>query len=128
GRKPLIWLGMLWNGAFTLVLLFCSQPGNLAWELGLMVLLGCGTGLYYGLPPAIAADVAPVESRGVCISVYRFWQAPGHIVAGLVFLLCYRIYGETLGAAERIMVVSAVLLFLGGVIAFAFMKEALASR
>jgi hypothetical protein len=77
------------------------------------------------LPPAIAADVAPVQWRGVCISVYRFWRDMGNIVAALVFGLFYRYYGETLEAAERIMVVSAVLLFLGAAIAFVFMKETL---
>ncbi len=127
GRKPLIWLGMLWNAAFTLVFLFLSRPGDLGWELVLMVLLGCGTGLYYGLPPAIAADVAPVQWRGVCISVYRFWRDMGHIIAGLVILLFYRIYGENPVAARWIMVVSAALLFLGAAVAFLFMQETLES-
>ncbi len=127
GRKPLIWMGMLWNGVFTLVLLNLSRPGDLAWELGLMVLLGCGTGLYYGLPPAIAADVAPVQWRGVCISVYRFWRDMGNIVAAGVFGVFYHFYGETKEAAEKIMVVSAALLFLGAAIALVFMRETLES-
>jgi MFS family permease len=126
GRKPLIWIGMLWNAVFTLVLFYSSRRGDLAWELGLMVLLGCGTGLYYGLPPAIAADVAPVQWRGVCISVYRFWRDTGHIVAALVFAAFYRIHeGAPQVATEWIMAVSAVLLFLGAAVAFVFMKETL---
>jgi MFS family permease len=67
GRKNLIWMGMLWSAVFAVVLMQFSVEGNLAWQLFLTILLGCGTGFYYGLPPAIAADVAPVEYRGVCI-------------------------------------------------------------
>jgi MFS family permease len=126
GRKPLIWLGMLWNGAFTLVLFFFSRADDMAWELVLMVLLGCGTGLYYGLPPAIAADVAPVQWRGVCISVYRFWRDTGHIAAALVFGAFYTLYEhEPQVATAWIMAVSAALLLLGGAIALVFMKETL---
>jgi MFS family permease len=123
GRKPLVWLGMLWNGVFTLVFLYLSRPGDIAWEVFLTVLLGCGTGFYYGLPPAIAADVAPVEWRGVAISVYRFWRDFGHIVSTLVFFAIYRSYGETILAAEWILWVSAALLFAGAAIALLFMKE-----
>jgi MFS family permease len=123
GRKHLIWLGMLWNAAFTLVFLYFSQGGQLALEVTLAVLLGCGTGFYYGLPPAIAADVAPVHYRAVCISVYRFWRDSGNIIATLVFFGIYRIWGETQLAAERIMQVSAVLLLAGAVVAFVLMRE-----
>jgi MFS family permease len=123
GRKHLIWLGMIWNAVFTLVLLYFSQPNNLPWELTLSVLLGCGTGFYYGLPPAIAADVAPVHHRAVYISVYRFWRDSGNIIATLVFFGIYRLWGETVLAAERIMQVSAGLLAVGAVIALVFMKE-----
>jgi MFS family permease len=128
GRKPLVWLGMLWNGAFTLVLFFFSRADDLALELGLMVLLGCGTGLYYGLPPAIAADVAPVQWRGVCISVYRFWRDAGHIAAALVFGAFQSLYQhQPQTATAWIVVVSAALLFLGAAVAFVFMKETLES-
>jgi MFS family permease len=123
GRKWLIGCGMLWSGVFTLVLLFGSRPDNLGWQLLLTVLLGCGTGLYYGLPPAIVADVAPVAYRGVCISVYRFWRDFGHIAAALVIMGCYRLWGETIVAAERIMLVSALLLLAGAAVAFRFMRE-----
>jgi MFS family permease len=123
GRKNLIWMGMLWNAIFTLVLLQFSRGGNLLWELGLTVLLGCGTGFYYGLPPAIAADVAPLEYRGVCISIYRFWRDSGNILAPLAFAAIYWRWGETLAAAKVIMLVSAGLLFVGASVALAFMRE-----
>src|SRR5262249_27700109 len=103
GRKPLIWLGMLWNGVVTLAFMCMSRHGGIAWEVFLTVLLGCGTGFYYGLPPAIAADVAPVEWRGVAISVYRFWRDFGHILSTLVFFGIYWIHGETRLAAEWIL-------------------------
>jgi MFS family permease len=123
GRKHLIWVGMLWNAAFTLVLYYFSRPDNLPLELALAVLLGCGTGFYYGLPPAIAADLAPVHYRAVCISVYRFWRDSGNIVATLVFFGIYHVWGETQLAAERIMQVSALLLAVGALVAFWFMRE-----
>jgi MFS family permease len=123
GRKHLIWLGMLWNAVFTLVVLYLSRPDNVAWEVFLMVLLGCGTGFYYGLPPAIAADVAPVEWRGVAISVYRFWRDFGHILSTLVFAGIYLIFGPTRQAVEWIFWVSAVLLLGGGAVALVFMEE-----
>lgn len=128
GRKTLVWAGMLWNAVFTLVFLHASRPGDLGWELLLTVLLGCGTGLYYGLPPAIAADLAAVEWRGVAISVYRFWRDLGHIVAALVFIAVYRAYGQTQLAEERIMQVSAGLLVCAAVVAFVFMKETFPAR
>src|SRR5262249_23276355 len=93
GRKNLIWMGMLWNAVFALVLMQFSVEGNLAWQLVLTILLGCGTGFYYGLPPAIAADVAPVEYRGVCISVYRFYRDMGNIVATLTFAAIFEAWG-----------------------------------
>jgi MFS family permease len=125
GRKTLIWVGLLWSSIFTLVLLQFSAPDNLALELVLTILLGCGTGFYYGLPPAIAADVAPVEQRGVCISVYRFWRDMGNIVATLAFAGLFAWWGKdhTLAASESILRVSAGLLFAGAVIAFLFMRE-----
>jgi MFS family permease len=123
GRKRLIGSGMLWSGVFTLVLLFGSRPDSPGWELLLTVLLGCGTGFYYGLPPAIVADVAPVAYRGVCISVYRFWRDAGHIAAAVVFMGCYRLWGETVVAAKGIMLVSALLLFAGAAVAALLMRE-----
>jgi hypothetical protein len=59
----------------------------------------------------------------VCISVYRFWRDSGHIAAALVFMGCYRLWGQTAVAAERIMLVSALLLFAGAAVAFRFMSE-----
>jgi MFS family permease len=125
GRKNLIWSGMLWSAVFTLVLLHFSVADNLAWQLTLTVLLGCGTGFYYGLPPAIAADVAPLEYRGVCISVYRFWRDTGNIVSTLVFAGIFSLWGKDhiLQASETILLVSAVLLFVGAAIAWLFMQE-----
>jgi MFS family permease len=123
GRKHLIWLGMLWNGVFTLVFLYLSRPGSKEWEMFLMILLGCGTGFYYGLPPAIAADVAAVEWRGVAISVYRFWRDFGHIASTLVFFAIYWIFGETLLGVAWIFWVSAVLLIAGAAVAAIFMQE-----
>jgi MFS family permease len=125
GRKNLIWMGMLWNAVFALVLMQFSVEGNLVWQLFLTILLGCGTGFYYGLPPAIAADVAPVEYRGVCISVYRFYRDMGNIVATLTFAGIFDLFGRAhlREASEMILLVSAALLFLGAVIAFVFMRE-----
>src|SRR5262249_45124788 len=125
GRRKLIWMGMLWSAVFTLVLVQFSVAGNLAWQLALTILLGCGTGFYYGLPPAIAADVAPVEYRGVCISVYRFWRDMGNIVATLVFMAIFDIWGKgfTRQASETILVVSSALLFVGAAVAWLFMRE-----
>jgi MFS family permease len=123
GRRHLIWVGMLWNALFTAVFLLFSREGNLPLEMLLTILLGCGTGFYYGLPPAIAADVAPVQYRAVCISVYRFWRDMGNIVAPLAFAVVYHYWGMTKQAAEHIMQGSVVLLLVGAVIAWVFMRE-----
>jgi MFS family permease len=131
GRRHLIWLGMLWNAAFTLVFVHFSRDGDVAWQLGLAVLLGCGTGLYYGLPPAIAADVAPVQFRAVCISVYRFWRDTGNIIAPLAFAAVYALSPggkESRQAHEHIMYLSSGLLLVGAAIAWLFMRETYAHR
>ena len=49
----------------------------------------------------------------------------GHIVAALVFSAFYQLNEKTQVAAERIMIASAVLLFVGAAVALVFMKETL---
>ena len=84
GRKPLIVVGMLVQGAAIAAIALGS--GFATW-LAAAVVLGLGTAMVYPTLLAAVADVAAPAWRASAIGVYRLWRdlgfAAGAVVAGL---------------------------------------------
>lgn len=87
GRRPLVVLGMLLQGAGLLVLASASTYGA---AIASAVTLGLGTGMAYPVLIAVVADRAPAEARATALGVYRFFRdsgyAAGALIAGLGLL------------------------------------------
>ncbi len=82
GRKPLIVLGMLVQGAGLAVLV--GGGGSLASALAAAVLLGVGTALVYPTLIAAVSDAVQPHARAQAVGVYRFWRDMGLVVGALV--------------------------------------------
>lgn len=81
GRRPLIVLGMVFQGAGLLVL-----AGASTYSVALLaaVLLGLGTGMAYPVLIAAVADRAATEKRATALGVYRFFRDSGYALGALV--------------------------------------------
>ncbi|MGH3110739.1 MAG: MFS transporter [Gaiellaceae bacterium] len=118
GRKPLIVLGMLVQGAALAVLAL----GGGAFEpaLAAAALLGIGTALVYPTLIAAVSDAVQPRDRAPAVGVYRFWRdagfALGALLAGVV--------ADTSGAGTAIAVVAALTAASGLVVAATPWREA----
>jgi len=118
GRKPLIVLGMLVQGAALAVLAL----GDGAFEpaLAAAALLGVGTALVYPTLIAAVSDAVQPRDRAPAVGVYRFWRdagfALGALLAGVV--------ADTSGAGTAITVVAALTAASGLVVAATPWREA----
>ncbi len=81
GRKPLIVVGMLVQGAALGVVALGS--GFWSWFAG-SALLGVGTALVYPVLLAAVADVAHPAWRGSAVGVYRLWRDSGYVFGAIV--------------------------------------------
>jgi MFS family permease len=82
GRKPLISLGMLVQGAALALLV--AGGGSFAPALGAAVLLGAGTAMVYPTLIAAVSDAVEPRDRAQAVGVYRFWRDTGFVAGGLV--------------------------------------------
>ena len=81
GRKPLIVIGMILQGAaISLTVAFDSFS---AWIVT-MSMLGLGTALVYPTLLAAIADAVPAIDRATALGVYRFWRDAGFIAGALL--------------------------------------------
>jgi MFS family permease len=81
GRKPLIVVGMLLQGAALAGMAMADGFGP--WAIG-AVLVGVGTALVYPTLIAAVGDVAHPRWRATAVGVYRLWRDTGYVVGALV--------------------------------------------
>ena len=81
GRKPLIALGMLVQGAALALLL--AGGGAFAPALAAAVLLGTGTAMVYPTLIAAVSDAVQPRDRAQAVGIYRFWRDLGFVAGGL---------------------------------------------
>ena len=81
GRKPLITLGMLVQGAALALLV--AGGGALAPAFVAAVLLGAGTAMVYPTLIAAVSDAVEPRDRAQAVGIYRFWRDSGFVVGGL---------------------------------------------
>lgn len=82
GRKPLIVVGMLVQGAALAILV--GGAGRFLPALVAAVLLGIGTALVYPTLIAAVSDAVRPAARAQAVGVYRFWRDMGLVAGGLV--------------------------------------------
>jgi MFS family permease len=82
GRKPLIVLGMLVQGAALALLV----AGGGAFEPAFIaaILLGAGTAMVYPTLIAAVSDAVEPRDRAQAVGIYRFWRDSGFVVGGLI--------------------------------------------
>jgi len=81
GRKPLIALGMLLQGA-ALALLVVGG-GAFSPSLVAAILLGLGTAMVYPTLIAAVSDAVEPRDRAQAVGIYRFWRDMGFVAGGL---------------------------------------------
>src|SRR5262249_27631444 len=117
GRKPLITLGMLVQGAALGVLV--AGGGAIGPALAAAVLLGIGTALVYPTLLAAVSDAVPPRERAPAVGVYRFWRDAG-FVAGAV---AAGVGADAVGAGATIAAVAVLTAASGVWVAFAPIGE-----
>ena len=90
GRKPLIVLGQLFQGAGLLVI---AVGGDIAYWVTGSVLYGAGTAMAYPTLIAAVGDVAHPVWRGAAVGVYRLWRDLGFAVGAILSGLVADLYG-----------------------------------
>lgn len=110
GRKPLIAVGMLVQGAALALIALGSGFGP--WLAGL-ILLGAGTAMVYPTLLAAIGDVAHPSWRARSVGVYRLWRDGGFAVGALLSGLIADAYGVPTAVA----VVAAITALSGIVVA-----------
>ena len=81
GRKPLIVIGMVLQGAAISITAGFASYG--VW-IGAMGLLGLGTALVYPTLLAAVGDAVPAADRASFLGIYRFWRDAGFIIGALL--------------------------------------------
>jgi MFS family permease len=102
GRKPLIVVGMLLQGAALGVL--ALSGGSVAIATATAVLLGLGTALVYPTLIAAMSDVVSPVERAPVIGVYRFWRDSGYALGGLIA----GVVADALGYSSAIAIVAGL--------------------
>jgi MFS family permease len=102
GRKPLIALGMLVQGAALALLV--AGGGAFTPALVAAVLLGTGTAMVYPTLIAAVSDAVEPRDRAQAVGIYRFWRDAGFVVGGLTAGLI----ADLAGTGEAIAVVAAI--------------------
>lgn len=118
GRKPPI-VGGMWLMALGLIL--AAYGDSLALFYLSSVIVGFGMALVYPVLLASVSDVARPETRGASLGVYRFWRDSGYGF-GAVFL---GVVADSLGLVSAFYL-SALMLFLSGLLVLVYMRETLA--
>ena len=113
GRRPLIVLGMLVQGAALSVLVIVG--GSFRGAVVAAALLGAGTALAYPTLLALVSDGAEPRRRANALARYRFWRDTG-LVAGAVFV---GVGADSFGVESAIVVVAVVTTVSGLVVAWA---------
>jgi MFS family permease len=90
GRKPLIVIGMILQGAAISITAGVDSYG--VW-LGSMALLGLGTALVYPTLLAAVGDAVPAADRASFLGVYRFWRDAGFIIGALLAGIVADLFG-----------------------------------
>ena len=81
GRKPLIALGMLVQGAALSLLV--AGGGAFGAALAAAILLGVGTAMVYPTLIAAVSDAVEPRDRAQAVGIYRFWRDTGFVAGGL---------------------------------------------
>lgn len=81
GRRPLVVLGMAFQGAGLLLLGLTSTYGA---SILAAAVLGLGTGMAYPVLIAVVADRARPAERATALGVYRFFRDGGYAVGALI--------------------------------------------
>jgi len=81
GRKPLIALGMIAQGAALALLV--AGGGAFLPALVAAILLGAGTAMVYPTLIAAVSDAVEPRDRAQAVGIYRFWRDTGFVVGGL---------------------------------------------
>ncbi len=81
GRKPLIALGMLVQGAALTLLV--AGGGAFVPALLAAILLGAGTAMVYPTLIAAVSDAVEPRDRAQAVGIYRFWRDTGFVAGGL---------------------------------------------
>ena len=81
GRKPLIALGMLLQGAALTLLV--AGGGAFVPSLVAAILLGAGTAMVYPTLIAAVSDAVEPRDRAQAVGIYRFWRDMGFVAGGL---------------------------------------------
>lgn len=95
-----------------------ALTGQFRWWLVASVLLGLGTAMVYPSLIAAVSDASEPGWRARSLSVYRFWRDLGYAIGALSAGLM----ADRFGSAAAILVVAAVTLASGGVVAI-MMRE-----
>jgi MFS family permease len=112
GRKGLIATGMWVQAAGLFLTAFVHQFAS--W-LFASVLLGLGTAMVYPTLIAAVSDASHPSWRARSLSVYRFWRDLGYAIGAL----CAGIIADLFGMHWAIVVIGAITLASGVVVAFA---------
>ena len=113
GRRPLIVLGMIVQGASLALLVIVG--GSFRGAVAAAALLGMGTALAYPTLLALVSDGAEPRRRAQALARYRFWRDTG-LVAGAVFV---GVGADSFGVAEAIAAVAVVTAASGVLVAMA---------
>ncbi len=92
GRKPLIVIGMLVQGAALSAVPFAR--GLTGWSAALVV-LGLGTALVYPTLLAGVGDLVAPRERAAAVGVYRLWRDLGYVAGAIVAGLLADAFGLT---------------------------------
>ena len=92
GRRPLIVIGMLLQGASLIAIAFTDRFA--AWAVYL-AMLGLGTALVYPSLLAAVGDLAHASWRGAALGVYRFWRDLGYVVGALLAGVLSDVFGTS---------------------------------
>jgi MFS family permease len=102
GRKPLIVLGMLVQGAA--LALLAAGGGSFGSALAAAVMLGVGTALVYPTLIAAVSDAVEPRDRAQAVGIYRYWRDTGLVAGGLLA----GFVADALGIVDAIAIVAGL--------------------
>jgi len=115
GRRPPVIIGMFLAGGGVLGMVLVE--GYLAWAV-LAATSGLGMALLYPNLMTVPSDAAHPTWRSAGMGVYRMWRDSGYAVGAILIGLSMEF-----GNAEAAFYMTAVLMFLSGLIVVVWMKE-----
>lgn len=108
GRRPIVILGLLLSGLFTVTLGFASSPALI---LGLSLMAGFGSGFVQPSQQGTVADIVGTRQGGRVVSFFQqsgdLGQILGPIVAGL--LIDFYGYGAAFAVSGAILIIAALM-------------------